>query len=75
VGRVSRIHARRSTIARDLCCGPLAVLETSDTPVIVEVADDRGYRLGAGGSKQAPSSGALIAETVAKVRDSVAGML
>lgn len=60
-----------TTSAADFC----AVLEANDTPVILEVTDYRGYRLGRGGSKQALSSGDLIAETVAKVRDSVAGML
>jgi hypothetical protein len=60
-----------TTAAADFC----AVLEQNDTPVLVEVTDYRGYRLGVGGSKQVQSSGALIAETVAKVRDSIAGML
>lgn len=57
--------------AADFC----AILEADNAPVIVEVTDYRGYRLGTGGSKLAISSGALIAETVAKVRDSVAGMV
>lgn len=43
--------------------------------MILEVTDYRGFRLGVGGSKHAISSGALVAETVAKVRDSIAGML
>jgi hypothetical protein len=60
-----------TTAAADFC----AILEQNDTPVLIEVTDYRGYRLGRSGSKHAQSSGALIAETVAKVRDSVAGML
>jgi hypothetical protein len=51
------------------------ILEAEDAPVVLEVTDYRGYRLGETGSKQALSSGALIDEVVAKVRDSVAGML
>jgi hypothetical protein len=60
-----------TTSAADFC----VVLEASDTPVILEVTDYRGYRLGVSGSKQVVKSGALVAETVAKVRDSIAGML
>lgn len=60
-----------ATSAADFC----AILEDNDTPAIVEVTDYRGYRLGAGGSREAQSSGTLIAETVAKIRDSVAGMV
>lgn len=65
------IRRLSTTAAADFC----AILEQNDAPVILEVTDYRGYRLGVGGSKQAQTSGALVAETVAKIRDSVAGML
>lgn len=65
------IRRLSTTAAADFC----AILEQNDAPVILEVTDYRGYRLGASGSKQAQTSGALVAETVAKIRDSVAGML
>src|SRR5258706_15749413 len=53
----------------------LVILEADSTPVILEVTDYRGYRLGQGGSRAALTSGDLINEVVSKVRDSVAGLL
>jgi hypothetical protein len=57
--------------AVDFC----AILQAQDAPVVLEVTDYRGYRLGGKGSKHALSSGQLIEETATKVRDSIAGML
>ena len=59
-----------ATSAADFC----AVL-ANDGPVLVEVTDYRGHRLGSGGSRSAIRSGALVDETVAKIRDSVVGIL
>jgi hypothetical protein len=65
------VRRLRGTSAADFC----AILEENNSPVIVEVTDYRGYRLGSGGSRQALLSGDLVDETVAKIRDSVAGMV